>query len=206
MGHHGIGVFLEVVRRERVLLLVHECLEEAPRAPGGAPQQARLLWRQTATLGEPGRHAQPPRQDRCQRPHRHQRPGHRPRGGPDHGDEHAGGSGKHHAPPKVPVEGTERQIHSVSGLRSGDPLQQLPLADIEAPQRARHGVGDVRGAVRERRKGEQHLERRQVRVSAGRAQMAALRNALAPWDHFVEHRHEGRQGDGDEDQRGPEGR
>ena len=43
VGFGGLGVFLEVVRRKRMIFLIHERLEEAPGPAGDEPQRARLV-------------------------------------------------------------------------------------------------------------------------------------------------------------------
>jgi hypothetical protein len=206
MGDHRLGIVLEVVGRERVLLLGHERLEEPPGAPGHEPERARLARREAWLFGELHRNAQPPGQNGRQAPEQHQRAGHRPRARLDHGEEHARTHGEEHAPAKVPVEGAQLQVDAVSGLRGRDPFEEMSLGDVESAERAHHGVGHVPGVVRQRGDRKQCLQRSNLDVSARRAQVIALGEPLAPRDQTVEHRHERRQGDGAQEQTGPQQR
>ena len=148
VGHHRLRVFLKIVRRQPMIHIGQEFLEEAPGTPGNGPQRVKMihgdgfnvLRRRRQTDPTRDRRSSNPQQRKwncrlqCVRAHQPNRGGRRQR--------------QHHAPGHALVDPGELKIHGVAGLRGSHPLQHAPMGDKHAHQRAHNRVTHQPGLIR----------------------------------------------------------
>ena len=170
VGDHQPGRFLEVVRRQVVVLGAHEGLEVAPGLACDETEEASILGAKEMTLGRHGL-AEPVGHQRRGHPQGQEGTGHSEAarlGGCDQGEEDQGeeGAGRHPC---------EEQQRAGPGAEAGGPgggggrrlpLEEAALRDHEANQGETDGVGHLVGLVGEERDLQERLGAGGLRVLA----------------------------------------
>ncbi len=169
-----IGILLEIVERQGVILLIHECLEVAPGAPRDVTQGARLLGRENLGLGDLRGDADAPREQGRQHPEEQERRGHGPDRRIDSGHQQAGGDSQEHAPAQAPVEDPDPQIGAAVRPGRRHPFKEVALRDVEADERADDGIRHQPGPVGQQRQGQERLRHRHEDVVTHGTQVVSL--------------------------------
>ena len=173
-------LFLVVVWWQRVILVAHERLEEAPRSPAHEPELPCLARRELAAARCLWRDAESARDGRREEPEHDERKGNRQRDGVQGGDEDQDGEGQHHTAGHHPVEAREVESETALRLRSGRPFEQPPVRHHDTHQGPHDRIGHPHGLMGE--DGDVHGDpgRGQGDVSSHRPHVAALRDPLPP--------------------------
>ena len=138
VGDRELGVELQVVRRQVVVLRADHALEEAPRVARQGRQVVALFDVECAFAAR-GYEAAPPGQQRRQRPEHEEAGAERGVRAPDErsqrqGDADCAGQCTAAQEAAKPVAGLRLR------LRGGGPFEQMPAAEVDAPLGARGGV------------------------------------------------------------------
>ena len=201
--HHRVRLFLEVVGRQGVVFGADERREEPPGPAGDQPEGSRIPGRERRRPRRRRRHADPSSHRGRPRPeHEHGQRG-RPGLGSPPRDSGCRGGGERDPTAHSPVETEEVKAEAGLRLRRRHPLQQPAMRHVHTDERPHDRIAHQPRLVRQHRDRERRLRRSQPEVSAHRAGVAALRNAVPPWDQPGEHRHERGERDRRENEPGP---
>ena len=157
--HHRRGGFLEIVRRQHVVLGRDEGLEIEPGpAPEGAQPGLVRLRDDQPVLGL-GRAADQPRERRRADPEQRE----------DQGDPGAGriggerdgetGEPDHHRPIHRAVVAAERIVAGLLRLRGGPPFEEVAAADLQPEKRTHDRVAHQPGRMRDEHDAQRDLRR-----------------------------------------------
>jgi len=210
MRHDGTGRLLEVVRRQHVVRLGDERLEEAPGLACNEAQRRRLGGLDSQAAGIAGRTAHPVGDRGRQQPSQHERGGDRECRRADEPD-HAGGNQRDHdASCHLAVEARPPGPRALLGLGSGDPFEESAMADHEPEQRSADRVGHQPGMVTQEGDEQGGLQGSRDGVAPQRIEMTAGGDLRMPREQGRYRRQERGQRDDQQhkarpDQRGREG-
>ena len=198
MRDDGLRILLEVIRRQVMVGGTHEGLEEAPRAARRGAEGSGVRGRQQWCRRQASWPAHPPGNQRREAPQQQERRGDHGAVRPRQGDQRPTHDDEDRRAAHAPIHAGDLAGHVRLGLRRRRPLEQAPVGQIQAAERAPDRVGHQPRLMREERDAEPDLSAGDGEALPDGAHVSPLGDPRAPGDQVGERGQQGGQGDGDE--------